>query len=54
MPLFPIPAPKWDTGVRVIFGDGTPVEVLQELAQEAKAHNFDLLLENPNPEKPAM
>lgn len=29
-------------------------EVLQELAQEAKAHNFELLLENPNPEKPGM
>jgi threonine dehydratase len=27
-------------------------EVLQELAQEAKAHNFELLLETPTPEKP--
>lgn len=28
------------------------LEVLQELAQEAQAHNFELLLETPNPEKP--
>ena len=27
-------------------------EILEGLAQEAKAHNFELLLENPRPEKP--
>ena len=27
-------------------------EVFKELAQEAKAHNFELLLETPGPEKP--